>query len=45
MLIKVADVVAKVADGIATWWWVYTEQVADVIAMVADGMVTLMCVI
>ena len=36
--LKMEDVVAKVADGKATWGWAYTEQLADVIAMVVDGM-------
>ena len=38
--LRMADVIAKVADGMTIWGWVYTEQLEDVVAMVADRMAT-----
>ena len=40
LLILMADVIAKMAHGIATKGWVLTKQLADVIAMVVDGIAT-----
>ena len=40
LLGNVADVIAMVADGMATWGWIYAKQMEDAIAMVANGMAT-----